>query len=98
MIKTKDFSTKPHPYILNENYFIRTVTFHYTGKLIAVYDDELVLSTAAWIADDGRFADALKNTDFNEIEPFPADKTPIIGRGSIIDAVIQDGPLPTKQK
>lgn len=67
-------------------YLIRTVTMINTGKLVAVGDQELVLEDAAWIADTGRFSDALKKNEFNEVEPFPNGRV-IIGRGSIIDAV-----------
>lgn len=67
-------------------YLIRTVTMIDTGRLVAVTPQELVLEDAAWIADTGRFADALKSAKFNEVEPFP-DGRVIIGRGGIIDAV-----------
>ena len=67
-------------------YLIRTVTMIDTGRLVAVGPAELVLEDAAWIADTGRFADALKSVKFNEVEPFP-DGRVIVGRGSIIDAV-----------
>ena len=76
-----------HPYQINKNYFIRTVTMSLYGKLIAVHDQELVLQDAAWIADTGRFMDALQTGDFDEIEPFP-DGELIVGRGAIIDAVV----------
>jgi len=66
-------------------YFIRTVTHHFTGRLVKVGDKELVIEEAAWIADDGRLADVLKSGEFKEIEPFP-DGPVIIGRGSLIDA------------
>jgi hypothetical protein len=55
-----------------------------------------VLEDAAWIADTGRFSDALKSAKFNEVEPFPNGRV-IIGRGSIIDAVRFD-PLPRDMK
>jgi hypothetical protein len=99
MKKEKPKATEPlnHPYHIGENYFIRTVTYHYTGKLIAVYKDELVLEDVAWIADDGRFYDALKTGNFNEIEPY-LDGTVIIGRGTISDACIFVNPLPRVQK
>jgi hypothetical protein len=87
-----------HPYHIGENYFLRTVTHHYTGKLVAVYPQELLFEVVAWIADDGRFADALKTGVFNEIEPFPKGKQVIIGRGSLIDGSTLDFPLPTMQK
>lgn len=70
---------------VGKNYFIRTVTHHYTGKLISVAHMELVLEQAAWIADDGRFHEALKNEKFAEVEPYP-DGEVIIGRGAILDA------------
>ena len=73
-----------HPYKIGTKYFIRTVTHHYTGELVAVYKDELVLKDVAWIADNGRFADALKTKEFEEVEPYP-DGEVIIGRGAILD-------------
>ena len=91
-------SGKPHPYKIGANYFIRTVTFHYTGKLTHVFEQELVLENCAWIPDDGRFSDALKNGVFNEVEPYPATEPVMIGRGAIVDAQVFDHPLPTEQK
>lgn len=70
---------------LGGTYFIRTVTHHLTGRLTKVSEHELVIEDAAWIADDGRFAEAVKEGNFREVEPFP-DGPVIIGRGSLIDA------------
>jgi len=79
------------------NYLIRTVTMINTGRLVGVTDQELVLEDAAWIADTGRFADALRDSKkFNEVEPFPEGKV-IVGRGAIIDAV-EIKLLPREQK
>lgn len=85
------------PWKVGKSYFIRTVTFHVTGKLVKVYPGELVLEDAAWIADSGRFATAMKTGDFAEVEPF-SDGPVIIGRGSIIDAVQFPFALPREQK
>jgi hypothetical protein len=74
------------PWEIGKIYLIRTVTMIDTGRLIAVTEQELVLEDAAWIADTGRFADALKKSEFGEVEPFP-DGRVIVGRGSVIDAV-----------
>ena len=71
---------------IGDIYLIRTVTMIDTGRLVGVTAQELILEDAAWIADTGRFADAVKSAQFNEVEPFPDGKV-IIGRGSIIDAV-----------
>lgn len=86
-----------HPYHVGKNYFIRTVTHHYTGRLVRVLAQELVLEDAAWIADDGRFSKALEEGELNEVEPFPAGEV-IIGRGSIVDATIWGTALPRKVK
>ena len=67
-------------------YLIRTVTMIDTGKLVGVTNQELILEDAAWIADTGRFADAVSKAEFDEVEPFP-DGRVIIGRGALIDAV-----------
>ena len=78
-------------------YFIRTVTYHYTGMLVKVTPKELVLKDAAWIADDGRFMEAVKSGAFSEVEPFP-DGEVVIGRGALLDAYVVGFDLPRKQK
>lgn len=72
---------------VGEAYFIRTVTHHLCGKLIKVTPHEIVLLDAAWVADDGRFSEALRTGDVAEAEPYPDGAEVIIGRGSLIDAV-----------
>lgn len=80
---------------IGKNYFIRTVTMHLVGKLTKVTDKELVLEDASWIADSGRFHNALKTGQFAEVEPFVSKET-IVGRGALIDATIFDHPLPDR--
>jgi hypothetical protein len=93
-------TNKPHPFEIGKNYFIRTVTMYYVGKLEAVFDDILVLSSASWVADCGRLSDAMKYglEEFNssEIEPFVNNI--LVGRGALIDATIYNFSLPTKQQ
>lgn len=84
------------PWEVGKNYLIRTVTMIDTGRLVEVTPQELVLEDAAWIADTGRFAQAIEKADFGEVEPFPTGRV-IIGRGSIIDAV-QIQKTPRSQK
>jgi hypothetical protein len=84
------------PWELGKVYLIRTVTMIDTGRLVEVTPQELVLEDAAWIADTGRFTQALEKAEFGEVEPFPAGRV-IIGRGSIVDAV-QITPAPRLQK
>jgi len=85
-----------HPWAIGENYLIRTVTMIDTGRLVAVTEHELVIEDAAWVADTGRFSDAVQKAIFGEVEPFPPGQV-IIGRGSVIDAV-RIKQLPREQK
>lgn len=79
-------SSDPSPYEIGETYLVRTVTMIDTGVVVRVTQQEIILRDAAWIADTGRFADALKKAEFSEVEPFP-DGEVIINRSAVIDAV-----------
>jgi hypothetical protein len=98
-------STKKPAAIVAENhsffkvgtcYLIRAVTNYFTGRLVGITDGELLLEDAAWIADIGRFHDALKGGNLNEIEPYPLRV--IVARGAIIEATEWPHPLPREQK
>lgn len=85
------------PYEVGKAYFIRTVTMYYIGKLVAVYPQELVLEQAVWVADTGRFHQAMKDGTLSEVEPFGTGRV-VIGRGSLIDASVWAHSIPTTQK
>ena len=90
---------KSHSLQIGQAYFVRTVTHYYTGRLVTVTDSDIVLRDAAWIADTGRFADALKTGTLNEVEPYPDPNIGVvISRGAIVDATIWNHPLPMEQK
>ena len=90
-------SNSGQPYKIGCAYFIRTVTHYLTGRVTAVTDKEIVLEDAAWIADTGRYADALKTGSLKEVEPYP-DGPVIVGRGAVIDVAVWSHPLPREQK
>lgn len=85
----------------NERVFLRTVTYHYTGEI--VFEDERVvrLRRAAWIADSGRFADAMRigASAFSEVEPYPDEFVVEIHKGAVVD-IVRNWPheLPREQK
>jgi len=97
MVAGKGIGYKSHPYKHGEQYLIRTVTHYYTGRLVEVHEKELVLEDAAWIADTGRYMDALETGKLNEVEPIKNSKC-IIGRGAVIDCVVWTKTLPGDQK
>lgn len=78
------------------NYLIRTVTMIQLGKLIRVTEKELLLSDACWVADTGRFHEALESGKLDEVEMFQRDV--IVGRGAIVDATEWLSDLPEKSK
>lgn len=63
--------------------FIRTVTYHLVGEVVALGEDGFVeLKDAAWVADSGRFAQAIATGTLNEVEP--------VGRAWVNTASITD--------
>ena len=89
-------SQKNHSMEIGKAYYIRTVTFHHIGRLIAVTDTDFLLDDASWVADSGRFAQALKTGSLEDVEPFPGRA--IVGRGGLIDAAEWVHPLPREVK
>jgi len=81
---------------IGEKYIIRTVTMIQTGRLVYADDRELILEDASWIADTGRWSDAIASGSLNEIEPFEDDV--IVGRSAVIDATIWKHALPRTKK
>ena len=81
---------------LGKKYLIRTVTMIQLGRLIKVTYKELVLENACWVADTGRFNEALSKGTLNEVEMFQSDV--IIGRGAIVDATEWIFDLPNTSK
>jgi hypothetical protein len=81
---------------VGEKYFVRTVTYHYTGRIAKITPTDIVLDDAAWIADSGRFAKALESGELSEVEPFPGRC--IISRAAIVDASPWHHDLPRETK
>lgn len=76
-------------------YFIRTVTNHYTGRLVAQDEQHLKLEDAAWIADSGcRFGDFLAKGPQSQTEIEPFVEPVILLRGSLVDATPWPHALP----
>ena len=84
------------PCLNGEKWLFRTVTHIITGEVIDQRGKFVVLKNAAWIADTGRYMNALMDPDkFEEVEPYP--QTCVINTDSLIDST-QIHKLPIKQK
>ena len=57
------------PWEIGKAYLIRTVTYHQVGILKDIQGDFLIFKDASWVADSGRFMQAIKNGTLNEVEP-----------------------------
>ncbi len=55
--------------LVGKKFFFRTVTYHLVGLVTKVMGNFLILENASWIADSGRFIQALKNAELKEVEP-----------------------------
>lgn len=54
---------------IGESFFFRTVTYHLTGRVKSVVGNIIELENASWIADSGRFTQAIKEGVLAEVEP-----------------------------
>ncbi|MEK9208361.1 MAG: hypothetical protein AAB922_07780 [Patescibacteria group bacterium] len=86
----------PVPFEIGGKYYIRTVTYHVTGEVTKIVGNFLVLKTAAWIADSGRFSQAIVDGILNEVEPVKDEI--FVNVNSITDAYLWSHKLPTTQK
>jgi hypothetical protein len=87
-----------HFFEIGKNYIVRTVTMIYTGKLVDVGPQEIVLIDAAWIPETDRFMQFVADCAVKECEPYPDGRRVIIGRGALVDAVVLEKDLPRSQR
>lgn len=76
---------KPCPFEVGRAYLIRTVTMYWLGRVTAVVGDFLVLESAAWVADTGRYSKAVDGDSLQEVESM-GDSPVFVGIGAIVDA------------
>ena len=88
-------TTSDLPFEIGECYYIRTVTHHQTGRIKEIIGKFLVLEDGAWIADSGRWKDAIELGKLSEVEP--VDCKIFVNTDTIIDAYEWRFDLPRKQ-
>jgi hypothetical protein len=75
--------------------FIRTVTFHHVGEVVGVEDGFVKLKDASWVADSGRFGEAVAKGTLSEVE-YVGDA--YVNVSTIVDAFLWAHALPTESK
>jgi hypothetical protein len=73
--------------------FIRTVTHYFLGKIQKLFQNEVVLSDATWVADTGPYAEFLKG-NMNSTKYEKIGNICYVARGGIIDITPWPGELP----
>ena len=83
------------PFEIGKSYFFRTVTYHLVGRVKQVVGKFVELEDASWVADSGRFSNAIKEGTLAEVEPVGICW---INSDSVTDVFSWLHKLPDKQK
>lgn len=74
---------------------LRTVTYHLVGEIVARDGDWIELKDAAWVADSGRFMQALEKGELSEVEPVGVA---VVNLATVTEAFPWRHELPLKQR
>jgi hypothetical protein len=55
--------------LIGKKWFFRTVTYHMVGLATRLIGKFVMLENASWVADSGRFMQAIKEGKLEEVEP-----------------------------
>ena len=83
------------PFEVGKSYFFRTVTYHLVGRVKQIVGRFIMLEDASWVADSGRFSDAIKKGSLDEVEPVGVCW---VNCESVVDVFPWSHDLPEKQK
>ena len=79
-------------------YFVRTVTFAYTGRVVSESDTCIVLNDAAWIADSGILTKFVETGETSEVEVYPSGVRVEWWKSSIVESWAWPHALPRNRK
>ncbi|OGS40504.1 MAG: hypothetical protein A3K77_00735 [Euryarchaeota archaeon RBG_13_31_8] len=80
---------------IGKKFFIRTVTYHLTGRVKKIVGTMLLLEDAAWIASSCRFMNTIKEGTLNEVEPVGIA---LVNLNAVTDMFPWNHDLPMEQK
>lgn len=81
--------------LVGKAFFFRTVTYHIVGRVEEQHGSFVRLGDAAWIADSGRFTQAIADGKLNEVEPVGVA---YVNLDSVTDFYPWNHALPLEQK
>jgi hypothetical protein len=82
---------------IGDTVFIRTVTMSYTGCIVGLSERWIQIAQAAWVADTGRFADAMATGTLSEVEPYPDGIAVLVAVAAVVDVSPWSHALPRTQ-
>ncbi|MCP5056890.1 MAG: hypothetical protein GY937_09220 [bacterium] len=80
--------------MVGKSFFFRTVTYHQVGRVVKVVGNLVQLEEASWVADSGRFMQAIKEGKLNEVEPVGSM---FVSMAAVVDICPWNHPLPKEQ-
>src|SRR3990167_2840825 len=81
--------------LIGEKIFFRTVTYHLVGEVKSMVGRFASLKNASWVADSGRFMNAIKDGTLEEVEPVG---DAFLNLDTVVDFFPWKHELPTQQK
>lgn len=81
--------------LIGGKYYFRTVTYHQVGEVKKIVGRFAYLKNASWIADSGRFMNAIKEGTLDEVEPVGDC---FVSLDTVVDFFPWKHKLPTEQK
>jgi len=81
--------------LVGQKLYIRTVTYHLVGQVEKRMGAFLQLKDASWVADSGRFMNAIKEGTLDEVEPVGIAW---VNLSSVVDFFPWKHKCPTEQK
>ena len=68
---------------VGDKVLIRTVIFHYIGRIEFIDDTDIILAEASWLAESERFGETLRTGKVRELEAYPDGVG--LARQSVVD-------------
>jgi hypothetical protein len=65
----EDYNFTSFKDLIGKKFFFRTVTYHLVGEVVGQLGQFLRLQEASWVAESGRFMNAIQDGVLNEVEP-----------------------------
>jgi hypothetical protein len=81
--------------LVGGKFFFRTVTYHSIGEVKKIVGRFAYLENASWVADSGRFMNAIKDGTLNEVEPVG---DAFVNLDTVVDFFPWKHALPKEQK